>query len=234
MKSRTGNARAKPRAAAAAKPKGPAQLRAQGERTRQLIVLAATRLLLEGGGFDFTLRAVAREAKIGVSNLQYYFPDRQELLRAVMAPVVESYLSDLGGEVSSDVPPREMVSRLVERWLRDAKDPAKMSLMFQFALLAGVDPECRRLFEECYEGLVSGLARLIEKANPDYGAADSWRCATMVLAMSEGLGFQMRAATGRGAAYLRELDDSLRMGVEALLSRNLFQAPGKARSGKRG
>lgn len=207
--------------------------RAQGERTRKLIVRAATRLLLDGGGFDFTLRAVAREAKISVSNLQYYFPDRQELLRAVMAPVVESYLSDLGGELSGDVSPRELVTTLVERWLRDAKDPQKMSLMWQFALLAGVDPECRRLFEECYEGLVSGLARLIEKANPEYGAADSWRCATMALAMSEGLGFQMRAASGRGAAYLRDLDDSLRMGVEAMLARNLFESQGKARGGKR-
>jgi len=208
-------------------------LRAQGERTRQLIVKAATRLLLEGGGFDFTLRAVAREAKIGVSNLQYYFPDRRELLRAVMAPVVESYLADLGGGPGGDAPPREMVARLVERWLQDARDPRKMSLMWQFASLAGFDPECRRLFEECYEALVGGVARLIERISPEFGAADSRRCAAMLVAMTDGLGFQMRAAAGRGAPYLRELDDSLRMAVEAMLERNLFRAAGRARGGKR-
>ena len=40
---------------------------------------------------DFSLRAVALKAGISVSNLQYYFPTRPDVVRAVMAPVINTY-----------------------------------------------------------------------------------------------------------------------------------------------
>ncbi len=193
-------------------------LRAQGIRTRSMIVEAATKMLLQGGGLDFTLRAVSREAKISISNLQYYFPDRQELLRAVMAPVIESYLADLKNALSSDVPARQVFDELVERTIRDAKDPATMSLMWHFASLATIDSECSRLFDEWYEALVRGIARLVERINPDLGPAGSIQLAMLLISMSDGLGFQMKA--GRDHKYTLDLGDSFRTTVDFLLQRN--------------
>jgi AcrR family transcriptional regulator len=210
-----------------------AKLRAQGLRTRKIIVRAATKLLLQSGGLDFTLRAVARQAKVSVSNLQYYFPDRLELLRAVMAPVVESYLSDLDRAMSSNAPPRQTLDTIVERWLEDAKNPNTMGLVWHFMTLANIDRECSSLVEEWYTALVGGTAQLIERANPEIGKSGSTKLATIVIAMGDGLGFQMRA--GRGKSYTRDLEASYRAMVDFLLQRNPFPDKSEAKAaGKKG
>jgi AcrR family transcriptional regulator len=172
---------------------GETGLRAQGVRTRNMIVRAATRLLLKSGGLDFTMRAVSREASISVSNLQYYFADRQTLLRAVMAPVVHEYLEDLQGALASSESPREILDRLTLRAFKDAQDASKMSLMWHFATLAMVDAECARLHQEWYGSLVSGIARLLLRLNPDLGTAGSTRLAMMITSLADGLGLQMLA-----------------------------------------
>lgn len=202
-------------------------LRAQGVRTRNLVVQAATELLLKSGGLDFTLRAVARQAKISVSNLQYYFPDRQALLRAVMAPVIESYLEDLENALNrDDVPPRELLDALIERALRDAKDSATMSLMWHFASLTFIDAECSRLFTEWYDALVRGIAKLVEKVNPDLGPAGSIQLSMLLIAMADGLGFQMWA--GRERDYNRNLGESYQAMADFLLYNNPLMKRGKA------
>lgn len=204
-------------------------LRAQGVRTRSMIIEAATRLLLQGGGFEFTLRAVAREAKISVSNLQYYFPDRLELLRAIMAPVFESYLADLDRALKSDVEPRLVIDQLMERAVRDAKDPSTTALAWHFASLSAIDPECSRLTAEWYEALVRGIAKLAERINPDFGKAGSIQFAMLIIAMADGLGYQLRP--GRERPYTRHLDDSFRTMVNFLLQRNPLMASAKPPQG---
>jgi AcrR family transcriptional regulator len=194
------------------------KFRAQGFRTRRMIVRAATKLLLQSGGSGFTLRAVSRESKISVSNLQYYFPERQELLRAVMAPIIEAYLTDLDRALNSKIAPREMLEALAERALRDAKDARLMALMWHFASLTRIDPECSRLFEEWYEALVRGVAQLVKRINPDLGSTGSIQLARLLIAMANGLGFQMQA--GRERKHTCDFDAAFLTMVEFLLHRN--------------
>lgn len=192
-----------------------ANLRSQGLRTRKLIVRAATRLLLESGGLDFTMRAVARRAKISVSNLQYYFPDRQELLRAVMAPSIDAYLAELKLALNGNVPPREALLGLLERQMRDVRDRNARTLWSHFATLANVDPECARLFEEWYVALVHGIAKLVVKINPEFGPAASLQMAALIIAMGDGLGYIMQ--TGEKQGYTRGLDAKFPAVVDVLL-----------------
>jgi AcrR family transcriptional regulator len=207
-------------------PDGEGTLRAQGVRTRKMIVRAATRLLLKSGGLDLTLRAVSREAKISVSNLQYYFPDRRELLRAVMAPVIQAYLEDLDRALKSDVGPREIADGIIERAIADAQDTSKMTLAWHFLTLSTVDPECSRLFAEWYGALVQGLANLMQKINPKLGTPASLQFAMLIIAMADGLGLQMWA--GRKRAYTRELGASYRTVFNFLLQHNPLALPSTA------
>lgn len=194
-------------------------LRAQGLRTRNMIVRAATTLLLLGGGLDFTLRAVARQAKISVSNLQYYFPDRQELLRAVMAPVFENYFVELDRALNSSVPPQEILDALVDRALRDAKDEKTMALTWHCVSLAGVDEECLKMLGEWYVALINGLSKLLLKINPDLGPAGSLQAATVLAAMADGLGYQMRSSTRQD--HIRALEAGYRTAAKMLVSGGL-------------
>jgi AcrR family transcriptional regulator len=189
------------------------ELRAQGMRTRTMIVRAATKVLLESGGFDFTLRAVARQAKISVSNLQYYFPDREQLLRAVMAPVIDAYMTQLDQALHGSVPPRDALDGLFARQLQDVKDSKTRTLWTHFAALSMIDPECARLYDEWYNALVKGLGQLIAKVNPATGPAGSVQLAALLISMGDGLGFLL----ARSGAYTRELDASFLTMVNFLL-----------------
>ncbi|KVW73194.1 TetR family transcriptional regulator [Burkholderia ubonensis] len=170
-------------------------LRAQGVRTRNTIVRVARKLLLEGGALDFSQRAVAAAAGISVSNLQYYFPTRLAVLRAVMEPAIGTYLKDLTRALDSDAPPGEMLDALMKRALRDAKDAQYRALWVHFFSFAAIDDECRRLVDEWYATLTREVAQLVRAANPEHSAADSRHVATLLISMADGLAFQ--AGVGR-------------------------------------
>ncbi len=66
----------------------PGPLWAQGLRTRNTIVRVARKLLLEGRPMGFSARAVADRARISARHLQYGFPTRAAVLRAIMGPEI--------------------------------------------------------------------------------------------------------------------------------------------------
>ncbi|WP_454739228.1 TetR/AcrR family transcriptional regulator [Cupriavidus necator] len=178
----------------------PESLRAQGLRTRNAIVRVARKLLLEGGSLEFSLRAVALGAGVSISNLQYYFPTRQAVLRAVMAPIIDAYLDNLKRALDSSASPREALNALMERALRDAKDTKNGALWWHFASLASTDAECARLFDEWYETLTRGIAELIRAVNPKCKVADSLNTAALLVAMADGLALQFGAVRRKRAA----------------------------------
>ncbi len=189
------NSRKRRTSSAAPAAEGTDGLRAQGLRTRNKIVRVARKLLLEGGALDFSQRAVAAAAGISVSNLQYYFPTRLAVLRAVIEPAIGMYLNDLARALESDAPPREMLDGLMERALRDAKDAQYRALWAHFFSFAAIDDECRRLVDDWYATLTRELAQLVRAANPEHSAADSRHVATLLISMADGLAFQ--AGVGR-------------------------------------
>ena len=75
----------KPRAAEPARPKEPRQRnpRGQGERLRDDIIEAASRLLADPAAPPLTLRAVAREAGVAATSVYLHFDDIQSLVLAV-------------------------------------------------------------------------------------------------------------------------------------------------------
>ncbi|MDR0243698.1 MAG: TetR/AcrR family transcriptional regulator [Burkholderia sp.] len=172
----------------------PDSLRAQGLRTRNTIVRVARELLLEGGPLTFSQRAVAAGAGISVSNLQYYFPTRLAVLRAVIEPVIDAYLVELRRVLDSDASPDEVLERVTARSLREAKDAQYGALFRHFLSFATMDPECLKLFDGWYGTLTHEMAKLLRIVNPMFDVADSVHVATLLISMADGLTLQSGAA----------------------------------------
>ena len=64
---------------------GRPRLTAKGERTRARIVEAAARLIYERGVAGTTLDDVKAAAGVSGSQLHHYFPDKDELVQAVIS-----------------------------------------------------------------------------------------------------------------------------------------------------
>ncbi|SFU25645.1 TetR/AcrR family transcriptional regulator [Paraburkholderia aspalathi] len=180
----------------------PDGLRAQGVRTRNAIIRVARKLLLESGPMDFSLRAVALKAGISVSNLQYYFPTRPAVLRAVMAPVIDTYLDALKQALQSNASPRAAIEAILDLGLQDAKDAKNIPLWWHFFSFASTDPECGQMRDEWYDTLTSELAKLIRAVNPERGAAESAHIAVLLISMVDGMTLHL-GTTRSKRAYMR-------------------------------
>ncbi|NHV28651.1 TetR/AcrR family transcriptional regulator [Burkholderia sp. D-99] len=169
-------------------------MRAQGLRTRNTIVHVARELLLKGGPLTFSQRAVAAGAGISVSNLQYYFPTRLAVLRAVIEPAIDAYLGELTRMLDSDASPDDVLERVLARSLSDAKDAQYGALFRHFLSFAAIDPECLKLFDGWYDTLTREIAKLLRTVNPAFDAADSLHVATLLIATADGLTMQTGSA----------------------------------------
>jgi AcrR family transcriptional regulator len=194
----------------------PEGLRAQGLRTRNAIIRVARKLLLEGGSLEFSLRAVALGAGISISNLQYYFPTRQAVLRAIMAPIIDAYLEDLKRALDSRMAPREALDTLLDKALTDASSHKESTLWWHFVSLASTDPECARMFDEWYDTLTRGIAELARAVNPELKTAESLHVASLLIAMADGLALQLGAGR-RKRAYHGGLNKAFRATVNHLV-----------------
>ncbi|CAG2151324.1 TetR/AcrR family transcriptional regulator [Cupriavidus numazuensis] len=194
----------------------PDSLRAQGLRTRNAIVRVARKLLLEGGSLEFSLRAVATGAGISISNLQYYFPTRQAVLRAIMAPIIDAYLEDLRRALDSKLKPREALDALLDKALVDARNAKDSALWWHFVSLASTDPECARMFDDWYETLTRGIAELARAVNPELKTAESLHIASLLIAMADGLAMQLGSGR-RKRDNPRGLDSAFRAAVNHLV-----------------
>ena len=201
-------------------------LRAQGLRTRNAIVRMARKLLLETGSMDFSLRAVALRAGISVSNLQYYFPTRVAVLRAVMEPEIKVYLDELKRVIGDGVTPHDVFDKIIKQTLQDMIDAKYVALWRDFLSFASTDPECARLFDEWYETLTDELARVIRGMSPKYDVAGSLHVAALLISMGDGLALQLGTGRTRRAA-LKGLEERYRTMAYAMVEFGASRTSGK-------
>lgn len=199
-------------------------LRAQGVRTRNTIVEVAKQVLLEGGSLEFSLREVASRAGISISNLQYYFPTRLSVLRAVVEPVIQTYLSEMQRALDNNLPPKERIIALAAQSMREVRNPETSALWWHFVSFAMIDEECSRLLDDWYETLTREGAQLIRSAYPHYSMADCLHRATLLIAITDGLNYQLGAGR-RKRSYTRGLDAKFMATVDALLKAPLTTEP---------
>ncbi|BCQ28721.1 TetR/AcrR family transcriptional regulator [Caballeronia novacaledonica] len=185
----------------------PDGLRAQGIRTRNAIVRVARKLLLENGPMEFSQRAVALSAGISVSNLQYYFPTRPAILRAVMAPVIEGYFDALKRALKDNESPRGTIEAILEMSLEDAKDSKNIPLWWHFFSLAATDPECAQMRDEWYDTMTKEFTELIRAVNPKRGATESAHIAVLLISMVDGMTLHLGTARNK-RAYMRGFEST--------------------------
>lgn len=195
--------------------------RAQGKRTRLAIVGAARSLLLQNGCLKFTLREIAHRAGISISNLQYYFPTRLAVLRAVFEPVLASYTRELWDAMGKGGAPRDMLALLVAKVMRDAQDAESWAVWRHFLSLVAVDPVAHQMLDECYAGMRNELVSLVAALDPRLTRTDATATAMLLIALMEGVSMRI-GVRRRDRADLRGIERRLRATVDQLLFGSLY------------
>ncbi|MFJ3956862.1 TetR/AcrR family transcriptional regulator [Arthrobacter sp. NPDC090010] len=133
---------------------------------RQSRILDAVLELLSRHGISgVNMRAVAREAGVALGLVNYYYADKQSLIRAVLSRISESDLRLVAPnpEATPDEQLRDALRRVAAP---DILTTQYLSLRLHLWALAQADEEFAAINAEAFDQYLDGLAALIGEAKP--------------------------------------------------------------------
>lgn len=153
-----------------------------------MILSAAKSIIVREGYSKFSLRYTAEKSGIRLATLQYYFPTKERLFRAVFEDAlreegerIQRLIRRSGG--SSEGVLRARVSGQFRANLRE--DTA--GFFYQLWARARLDGFAAELVDEFYERNIGVVAGMIGDVNPALSAPEAKRRATLVMAVLEGM-----------------------------------------------
>lgn len=163
--------------------------RRAGRITAQRLVQTARDMLTTENLERFTMRAIADRAGVSLANLQYYFPTRRDLARALYLDVGERYRVAYAACLASA--PEEPVARLtaILKWnMEDITRHSTLRFFVQlWALLGSLDDFQGDYIRELYAIDIEQLSEHIHALQPAATASEIRQRATLIAALIEGL-----------------------------------------------
>ncbi|SFU20869.1 transcriptional regulator, TetR family [Paraburkholderia aspalathi] len=152
------------------------------------ILVAATEIFCDEGYASFTTRKVATKAGLTLSNLQYYFPDKDELLSIVIKNFLQGFLDQyLGIANRSGAPPQRRCAALIEQIFEDINKPDVGKFLFETWAFAQHESYASALVVEAYASYRNIFAGLLSEINPALSADECRARALVLTAQAEGM-----------------------------------------------
>jgi TetR/AcrR family transcriptional regulator, cholesterol catabolism regulator len=166
----------------------------------ELILEAVLRLLSEHGISGVSVRAVAREAKVAVGLVHYYYVDKTRLVAAALLRVEEQDMAIVDPDRA--LAPEERLRAALHRVAdREFLTTEYLSLRLQLWALAQADPAFAEINSRAQKRYRSRLASLIGAARPGLTRAECARRATDIDILQNGM--WLTALLGLGRASIR-------------------------------
>ena len=168
----------------------------KGKKRISEIMEACKTVLIDKGYTQFSLRNIAREAGMHLSNLQYYFHTREELIKALIDYNSQSY-SQKYTEAFATLPstPHPRLLAVIDYLIEDIKDPLTRRFFIQFwALLDASGAHTERLLNDMYAPHVQSLNNHIAELNPSLSPGVRQQRAAMIASMIEGMMLMLEEA----------------------------------------
>ena len=161
----------------------------KGKKRIVEIMEACRTVLIDKGYTQFSLRNIAKEAGIHLSNLQYYFHTREDLLNALIKYNADTYFnkySDMFESLPAEPYPRFVA--VVDYLINDIKNPITRRYFIQFwALLDASDEHSGKLLNEMYAPHIEQLNELIKDLNSSLSEGVRQQRASIIASMIEGM-----------------------------------------------
>lgn len=163
--------------------------RKSGQLAAERILKSAHAVLAKGGPSGFSMRTVAAHADLHLANVQYYFPTRDDLIRALLQDIGRRYREAYERCLAEAKP--DLVARfnaILEFNLHDiGKRSTRHYFLQLWALLDSLDGGSPRRLSELYAIDLAQLSERIAEIDPAAPDAEVRRRATLLAAMIEGL-----------------------------------------------
>lgn len=176
---------------------------------RDVILAAARSVFMELGYSRFTMRKVAAAAGISLGNLNYHFPRKDDLLKALLETIFDAYIAEFERRrTAAGASPSLQLAAVLEFWIDDLLSPETTTFFPELWALSNHDPHVAAMTDRLYQDARAPLLALLPEINPDLEPHEIERLALLMCASMEGLtvfaGYKKPWA-GEHAALKREL-----------------------------
>ncbi|ONM48603.1 TetR/AcrR family transcriptional regulator [Nocardia donostiensis] len=176
------------------------------------IIQAVWQVIAEKGMSAVSMRNVAAAAGVSVGRIQYWFPSKDELLRASLEVMLTS-AAQLHAAATERADDREKLWQLIGQPIPRAEtSSAGVSVFYQYVAAGTNHPILARMLTEAKDGAESEAARLLGRIAP--GLSDPRTTARSLIATADGL--TMRVLIGSLSAA--EAEQALRIEVNRATS----------------
>ncbi len=202
---------------AAAPPPGTA-IYPKGKQKRQAILTTAAKVLAYDGYSAFTMRNIASTMGITLRNIQYYFPTKRDLFRAVVEQMTELELESARAAVESpDMTATERLDAYLAYHIEDMQIPLVRGFEFELWAMATRDDFARECRDRMTSVYCEFIFTLIKPLTPGLGAKEQRNKSALILAMLQGL--PLIYSDGVAEKFqIKGHTEKIRQGVLALLA----------------
>ena len=160
----------------------------KGEQRNEAILDAATAILIDDGYAKLSMRKIAAGARIHIGHLQYYYPTKQAVVRAML----ERYLDQAIGRVQARIAraggdPDACALSALDAILADQENAETCRFFWELWALAARDTAIAAAMRAFYERYWREVVGTLVAANPALGRARAGRRAALLVATLEGL-----------------------------------------------
>jgi AcrR family transcriptional regulator len=165
------------------------RLSSRGAARRAQILEAATALLLEEGHAGFSVRGVAARAGVGLSHVQYYFPDPADIIAALLDRFVAQYADNVLARFrsGSGQPHARLVNALDFLLNDEAYRNACAVFMLEVSAFAVRDRKIHEAVERYYEVYLGAVDTIAGEINPSLSATQRAIRSRQCIALIEGM-----------------------------------------------
>lgn len=183
------------------------------DESRTAIIHAVWQVIAQSGMGAVSIRNVASAAGASVGRIQYWFPSKDELLRASLETML-SEAARLHAAATEDVDDREALWQLIAHPIPRAETArAGVSVFHQYVAAGFNRPDLARMLARAKEGEEIEAARLLGRIAP--GLGDPRAAGRSLMATADGL--SMRVLIGGLSAA--EAERTLRTEVDRFTAR---------------
>ena len=152
------------------------------------IVLAAAALLEEHGEAGLSLREVAKVVGMKLASLQYHFPNKAELMTAILNHIMEAYLVEIDAAVASagtdPVEQLKSAARILSGLGQTEASDGRLEIhLWSMAL---TNPSVRKTMNACHKYYIDKMAGMIVAANSAVDSQEARRRAVLIASLQEG------------------------------------------------
>ncbi|MDK6078303.1 MULTISPECIES: TetR/AcrR family transcriptional regulator [Massilia] len=153
------------------------------------ILLVARRLLAAEGYAGLTMRRVAQEAGMSLSNLQHYYGSKEQLLEALLLTTMDEFQAKMD-RIAVAMAGRPQVERFlttVDMFLDEITEPTMHAIFFEIWALASRHPFASSLMGKMMGRERKAVYGLIQGLNPAITEEQYMERAVLVVAQIQGL-----------------------------------------------